>query len=477
VASAAGMPTHYALEVSGGDGVRFLGSGIFQVNPKCPVNSYHYTSDLSSKSEDLQAQSSNYLWVVLWDREMREANKLTGMLVARLKKPGRYGDGNGLWLQVSNRGTKAWLFRFMRDGVPRQMGLGALHTVSLREARLRAREARQVLLDGRDPIEARHERHTAQRLVRARAMTFWQCADEFLDAHAGAWKNAKHKGQWRVTLDTYAHPLIGALPVASIDTALILKILRPIWQDKPETASRVRGRIERILDWATVQEFRRGDNPARWRGRLDALLPAKTKVRAVKHHPALSFAELPGFMAELRKRDGVSAAVLEFTILTAARTGEAIGARWDDIDQKAKVWTIPAERMKAGRPHRVPLSNRALAILEALPGDKNGFVFPGTTGGKPISNMAMLKLLRSMNGGGLTVHGFRSTFSDWARERTAYPRDVIEMALAHAIKDKSEAAYRRGDALEKRRRLMAEWARYCEEPVVGDGDAVVALHG
>ena len=230
---------------------------------------------------------------------MRETNKLTPLKVARLKQPGRYGDGHGLWLQVSEQGSKAWLFRYMRDGRARQMGLGALHTVSLQEARARARHARQVLLDGLDPIDVKHERRSRLRLEKARALTFKQCADDYLGAHAGAWKNAKHRAQWSATLDAYAHPLIGALPVAAIDTALVLKILRPIWQEKPETASRLRGRIERIFDWATVQEYRRGDNPARWRGHLDALLPAKTKVRAVKHHPALPFVELPAFMAEL----------------------------------------------------------------------------------------------------------------------------------------------------------------------------------
>jgi integrase len=405
---------------------------------------------------------------------VRETNKLTPLKVARLKQPGRYGDGHGLWLQVSEQGSKAWLFRYMRDGRARQMGLGALHTVSLQEARAKARQARQVLLDGLDPIDVKHERRTRTRLEKARALTFKQCADDYLGAHAGAWKNLKHRAQWSATLDAYAHPLIGALPVAEIDTALILKILRPIWQEKPETASRLRGRIERILDWATVQEFRRGENPARWRGHLDALLPAKTKVRAVKHHPALPYVELPAFMAALRKRDSISARALEFTILTATRTGEAIGARWDEIE--GTVWTIPAERMKAGRPHRVPLSDRALAIIEALPRESSGLVFPGSRGAS-ISNMAMLELLRGMNGNGYTTHGFRSTFSDWAREQTGYPRDVIEMALAHAIKDKSEAAYRRGDALEKRRRLMADWARYCESPAASAGDVVVALHG
>jgi integrase len=317
---------------------------------------------------------------------MREANKLSPLKVARLKQPGRYGDGHGLWLQVSEQGSKAWLFRFMRDGKARQMGLGPLHTVSLQEARSRARQARQVLLDGLDPIDVKHERRTAARLDKARALSFKQCADDYIGAHAGAWRSSKHKAQWSATLDAYAHPLIGALPVAAIDTALILKILRPIWQEKPETASRLRGRIERILDWATVQGFREGDNPARWRGHLDALLPAKTKVRAVKHHPALPFAELPAFMAELRKRDSISASALEFTILTATRTGEAIGARWGEIDLKAKVWAVPAERMKAGRPHRVPLSDRAVAILDELPRDDSNFVFLGAKVNKQYGN-------------------------------------------------------------------------------------------
>ena len=407
---------------------------------------------------------------------MRQGNKLTALEVARLKQPGRYSDGHGLWLQVSQTGTKAWLFRYMRDGRARQMGLGPLYSVSLAEARIRARQARQLLLDSYDPIDLKRDARTAVRLERAKAVTFHQCADDYLDAHAGAWRNAKHRKQWQATLDAYAHPLIGTLPVASIDTALTLKILRPIWKDKPETASRLRGRIERILAWATVHGFRRGDNPARWRGHLDALLPAKSKVRPVRHHPALPFVELPAFMTELRKRDSVSARALEFTVLTAARTSEATGATWEEIDLKAKVWTVPAKRMKSARPHRVPLTERTLEILNDLPRDNSGFLFIGAKVGSPISNMAMLELLRGMRGDRLTVHGFRSTFSDWARERTAYPRDVVEMALAHAIKDKSEAAYRRGDALEKRGRLMADWARYCEAPAVVTAD-VLALHG
>jgi integrase len=245
-----------------------------------------------------------------------------------------------------------------------------------------------------------------------------------------------------------------------------------LWDRAPETASRLRGRIERILAWATVQEYRAGENPARWRGHLQEMFAAKPKA---KHHDALPFDQIAGFMAELRSRDSLSARALEFTVLTAARTGEAIGAKWDEIDLEAKVWTLPPGRMKASRQHRVPLSDRAVDILRALPRSKSGFVFAHANGLRPVSNMAMLELLRGMKGSGHTVHGFRSSFSDWARDRTAYARDVIEMALAHAIKDKSGAAYRRGDALEKRRRLMAEWARYCQSPAA-KGE-VVALHG
>ncbi len=256
---------------------------------------------------------------------------------------------------------------------------------------------------------------------------------------------------------------------------MVLKLLRPIWPTKPETASRVRGRIERILDWASAQEFRAGDNPARWRGHLDALLPAKTKVRAVRHHPALPFVDLPDFMARLRERNSISARALEFTILTAARTAEVTGSKWNEIDLGAGIWTVPAGRTKSSRPHRVPLSDRAIEILEGLPRERSGFLFIGGRVDSPISNFAMLQMLRGLEPG-LTVHGFRSTFSDWARERTAYPRDVVEMALAHAVKDRTEAAYRRGDALEKRRRLMEAWSRYCSSPITS-GDVVELLGG
>jgi integrase len=390
--------------------------------------------------------------------EMRTANKLTAFKVQKASKKGLYGDGNGLWLQVGRCGTKSWLLRYMLNGKPRYMGLGAVHSVPLVEARERARQARSIIAMGEDPLGGRR--------VVARALTFDACAERFIGTHAPTWKNPKHRAQWSATLATYASPVMGPLPVSTVGTAQVMEVLQPIWTKKPETANRLRARIERILDWAGAQGYRRGENPARWKGHLDKLLPAKSKVKAKAHHPALAYEALPGFMAELAVRDSISARGLEFLILTAARTGEVIGARWDEVDLKAKVWTVPADRMKSGRAHRVPLSDRAVTLLQALPRRGEHVFING--GGKPISNMAMLELLKGMMPG-LTVHGFRSTFSDWARDRTHYPRDVIEQALAHVIKDKSEAAYRRGDALEKRRLLMAEWASFAYgKPLAGE---------
>jgi integrase len=295
---------------------------------------------------------------------------------------------------------------------------------------------------------------------------------QYIAAHEGGWKNAVHRRQWGSTLSTYAYPLIGKLPVDAVDTSLVTKILKPLWPEKPVTASRLRGRIECILDFATVSGHRSGENPARWRGHLDKLLPARSAVRPVKHHAALPYAELPEFMAELRQREGVSADALELVILTALRTGELIGGRWAELDPAGKVWTIPGERMKRGREHRVPLCKRALEILQGLPQDRE-LIFEGARAEEPLSNMALLEMVRGM---GLTVHGFRSTFRDWAAERTNFPNHVVEMALAHAIGDKVEAAYRRGDLFEKRRRLMEDWARYCARPAM-TGDNVLAIRG
>jgi integrase len=394
---------------------------------------------------------------------MRKANKLTPLAIKNKRKPGVYGDGRGLYLQVSRSGTKSWLFRFMRDGVARKMGLGAIHTVPLADARQRAAEARRAVLDGIDPIEARQAKRAMGRLDAAKAITFRACAEKFIAAQEAGWKSGKHAKQWANTLATYAYPLIGPLPVAAIDTGLVLKVIEPIWNTKSETAGRVRGRIESVLDWATVREYRTGENPARWRGHLDNVLPKRSKVQPVRHHDAMAYAELPAFMSELRQQDNISARALEFTVLCATRTGETVGAEWPEIDVAGKVWTIPGERMKGGKEHRVPLSERALAILAALPRE-GSFVFPGAKAGKPLSNMAMLQLLRGMRGMGATVHGFRSTFRDWAAERTNYQNHIVEMALAHTVGDKVEAAYRRGDLFDKRRKLMAEWAGYCAAP-------------
>lgn len=391
---------------------------------------------------------------------MRTGNKLSALAVKNVTKPGLYGDGHGLYLQVSAYGTKAWLYRFMQDGRARKMGLGPLHTVSLAEARQCAAQARLQALDGVDPIEVRKEKRTVRKLEAAKVITFKECAEKYVAGNEAGWRNAKHREQWHSTLSTYAYPVIGDLAVAAVDTGLVLKILEPLWQTKPETASRLRGRIESVLNWATVREYRKGENPARWRGHLDNVLPAKTKVRKVKHHDAVAYTDMPAFMADLRSRGGVSARALELTVLTAVRTGESINATWGEFDLDKKVWTIPGERMKAAKEHRVPLSDRVLEILEALPREGE-HVFPGARKGRPLSNMAMLELLRGVHGAGATVHGFRSTFRDWAAEQTAYPEFVVEKALAHTVADKVEAAYRRGDLFEKRARLMEDWAKYC----------------
>jgi integrase len=405
--------------------------------------------------------------------------KLSAPRIAKLdlKKQAQYGDGRGLWLQVSAFGTRSWLLRYMVAGRARVMGLGPYPEVTLAEARDRAAQYRRQLRDGIDPIDARREKKMAAKVEAAKQTSFAQCVDEYLETHESAWKNQKHRAQWRSTIATYAHPIIGKLPVAAVDTALVLKVLRPIWLKKPETASRLRGRIERILAWATVSEYRQGENPARWRGHLQEMLPAKTKVRKVKHLAALAYSDVPAFMARLRGNESIPAGALEFTILNACRSGEVMGAQWDEIDFGAKVWTVPAYRMKAGKEHRVPLSERAIAILKSLPRERdNPHVFVGGSKGKVLGHWEMLALLRGISGNGLTVHGFRSSFRDWCAETTNYPRELAEAALAHTLPDKVERAYQRGDLLEKRRRLMNEWAKFCStKPAAKSGD-VVALH-
>jgi integrase len=375
-----------------------------------------------------------------------------------------YADGAGLYLQVTGDGeakvAKSWIYRFKLRGRSREMGLGSLSIYGLAEARTKATECRRLAYEGIDPIEARKTERAKVALAVTKSLTFKECTEQYIAAHRSGWRNAKHAAQWSTTVKTYAEPVIGKLPVQSIDTALVMKIIEPLWSKKSETAARLRGRIEAVLDWATARGYRQGENPARWRGHLDKLLPARAKVSKVKHHAALPYSEMPEFMVALCGQEGVSARALEYLILTAARTGEVIGALPAEIIDD--VWTIPAGRMKGNKEHRIPLSASAFAIVEKMRKDHGGeFLFPGGKRDKPLSNMAMLKLLERMGRSDLTAHGFRSTFRDWAAERTNYPSEVVEMALAHAINNKVEAAYRRGDLFEKRRLLMAEWTNFC----------------
>jgi len=365
-------------------------------------------------------------------------------------------DGRGLYLRIGPTGTKSWVYRFTLDGKLHDMGLGPYPDISLAEARERAMTQRRVRLDGQDPIEVRKTSRLAEKLATAKTMTFQQCAEAYIAAHRAGWRNPKHAAQWPSTLDAYVYPVFGGLPVEAVDVGLVMKAIEPIWTEKPETASRVRGRIESVLDWAAARGHRQGENPARWRGHLENLLPRRSKVAPVEHHAALPYREIPDFMARLRERGGIAPRALEFVILTAARTGEVIGSAWPELDLEARLWTIPASRMKAGREHRTPLSEAAIAVLGQMDRDRDK-VFP-------VSNMAMAMTLRRMGRGELTVHGFRSTFSDWCAEQTNSPSEVREMALAHTVGDKVEAAYRRGDLFEKRRQLAEAWARFCAEP-------------
>jgi integrase len=343
----------------------------------------------------------------------RQIGKLSHLAVSRATKRGYLSDGGGLYLQITASGAKSWVFRYREAGRLRELGLGAAHTFTLAEARKRATEQRKLRADGIDPIEHRHAQRSKAKLDAAKAMTFRQCAQAYMDAHRKAWKNDKHAAQWPASLTTYAYPVFGDLPVASIDVALVTKALEPIWQSKTETASRLRGRIETVLDWATARGYRHGDNPARWRGHLDKLLPARAKVQRVEHHAALPYAEIGAFMAQLREQEGMSALALQFLILTATRTSEVLNATWAEINLDSAVWTIPADRMKARREHRVPLSKPTIALLRQLSAHRIGdFIFPSAKPSRPLSNMAMLKLLERMGRADLTVHGFRSTFRD-----------------------------------------------------------------
>jgi integrase len=391
--------------------------------------------------------------------------RLTALAVTKMKAPGLYADGGGLYLRVGRNGSKSWSFRFTLHGRAREMGVGSLQKVSLSDARGKASDARELLGEGKDPLTQRHmenmERAAADQVKSARSMTFDQCADAYINVHQAAWKNEKHRQQWRNTISTYVSPVFGATPIEDLKTDHIIKVLEPIWNKKTETARRLRGRIEIILDWAKVRGYRIGENPARWRGHLSFLLPSRTKVRPVKHHTALPYEQIPAFMKVLRETGGAAALGLEFLILTASRTGEVIGARWPEVDLKREAWVVPAERMKARREHRVPLSDPVVTILKRAKEFGGEYIFPGRAAGQPLSNMAFLMSLARMNYGDVTTHGFRSTFRDWAAEQTEFANEVVEMALAHSIGNKTEAAYRRSDFFEKRRALMSAWGDFC----------------
>lgn len=401
----------------------------------------------------------------------RQLGKLTALQVTKLTKPGLYGDGGGLTLQITQAGVKSWLFRFMREGKAYGMGLGATHTIGLAEARQKALEARKQLSDGQNPLVEKKQRLLAIALERARTMTFDQCAKAYIEAHKASWKNAKHIAQWTSTLETYAGPVFGELPVSEVDTALIVKCLSPIWQTKTETATRLRGRIESVLGWSTTSGFRTGENPARWKGHLENLLANISKSSRTKNHPSLAWEQIADFMSALKKREGNAARAVELAILTACRSGEVRGAKWSEFDFKAKMWTIPAERMKARREHQVPLSKAAVAVLNSMQQSED-FAFAGTKG-RPLSDMSLTAVIRRMNsdekkpiwvdsaGEGITVHGFRATFRMWTAEITAYPREVAEHALAHKLPDVVERAYQRGTQFAKRQALMADWGAFC----------------
>lgn len=399
-------------------------------------------------------------------------NRLSARAVETKSEPGYYADGAGLYLQVSvgkadgneplakRRIQRSWIYRFSLNKRAREMGLGPTHTIGLAEARAMAAECRKLLIEGIDPIEERDRRKAQLRVEAATAMTFDACAEAYIAAHRGGWRNAKHADQWTNTLTTYASPVIGSIAVRDIELPHILRVLEPIWSTKTETATRLRGRIESVLDWATVRNYRQGANPARWRGHLDKLLPKPSKVSKVVHHTALPAHAMENFMDELRKQNGAGARALEFAILTAARSGEVRGALWSEIDLDTAIWTVPGERMKAGKEHRVPLSRAVIALLKALPRfDDEPTVFPSPTGGA-LSDMTLTAVIRRMKVDAVP-HGFRSTFRDWCSEHTDHPREVAEMALAHAISDKVEAAYRRGDLFNRRRSLMEQWAEFC----------------
>ena len=428
----------------------------------------------------LTLDSSRVLWDRVWDDKGQSVGgKLTAVRVKKLVKPGRYTDGDGLHLHVRDAKHRAWVLRYMLRGRVRDMGLGPYPEVSIAQAREKAAAAHKLLREGQDPLQARRAETAAQAIASGR--TFRAAAEELLADKATGWRNEKHRAQWRTTLENHAFPVFGDRPVRDVDTEVVMAVLRPLWTRTPETASRLRGRIEAVLDAAKARGWRDGENPARWKGNLALRLASPRKVKAVEHHPALPWQRMGAFIAALRERDGVAARAIEFLILTAARSGEVRGMCWGEVDLDNAVWTIPAKRMKAGKLHRVPLSAPALALLHRIRPENAGgdtLVFTGVKPNQPLSDMSLTAVLRRMNavaaegepapwrdavsGEPIVVHGFRSTFRVWTGECTAHPREAVEAALAHTLKDKVEAAYARTDLLERRRPMMNDWAAYCD---------------
>lgn len=394
----------------------------------------------------------------------KKAREMGAAEVSKLTAPGLHFVGGvaGLALQVSPTGATSWVLRAVVGGKRRDMGLGGYPDVLLADARRAAREAREAIKKGEDPIEKNRAARSELAAARAALLTFKECAERYIKTHSASWRNAKHAAQWGATLETYAYPVIGSLLARDVTLAHVLQVLEPLWETKTETASRLRGRIEKVLDWAKGRGYRSGDNPAAWKGNLQAHLADPTKIAKTEHHRAVPVADIGAFMVRLRAQEGMGARALEFAILTAARSGEVRGAKWAEIDRDAKTWTVPGDRMKAGREHRVPLSEAALALLDALPENGDELIFPAPRGGV-LSDMTLTAVMRRMEVDAVP-HGFRSTFRDWAGERTNYPRDMAEMALAHAIDSKTEAAYRRGDMLAKRFRMMEDWAEFVAKP-------------
>lgn len=414
----------------------------------------------------------------------RQLNRLTAIQIKNTKEKGLYHDGGGLYLQVKESGAKSWLFCYRFDGRDREMGLGSESIVTLAEARMKVQDARRLLANKVDPLEARKQAEAQVRLEAAKSLSFKECAIKFIEANKSGWRSAKTIKEWPRFFEIYVYSVIGDIAVKDVDLDLVLKIIEPIWTTKTETADRLRSRIERVLDWARVRGYREGENPARWRGHLENLLVRPSKLNKVVHHPSLPYAEVADFVAQIKCQPGMDARVLEFTILTAVRTNEATQARWEEIDLKNRIWTLNADRTKTGKEHRVPLSDATIDVLKRVAkmsghedlGQANGWLFPSSKRGKAISNMAMLMLLRRIERTDITVHGFRSTFRVWAAERTTFPREVAEAALAHVVENQVEAAYMRSDLFEKRKRLMDAWAKYCSAPSLAENiNNVVSL--